>query len=90
MKIASYTTFHKDLRTGGLEYALQHSAALGVDAIEVIHAKRGPPPATERSECWRPSVQPRATLGGRQPRKARKLGVIAMIADNLRLKYKLY
>ena len=44
MKIASYTTFYKDLRTGGLEYALQHSAALGFDAIEVIHAKRGDPP----------------------------------------------
>lgn len=45
MKIASYTTFYKDLRTGGLEYALQHSAALGFDAIEVIHAKRGDPPS---------------------------------------------
>lgn len=56
MKIASFTTFHKDLRTGGLEYALQHSAALGFDAIEVIHAKRGDPPSRREATAESPQA----------------------------------
>ena len=53
MKVASYTTFTKDVRAKGLEYALQHSAALGFDAIEVIPSRRDPVPTRAQVKAAR-------------------------------------
>ena len=38
--IASYSTFTADLHHHGLTYALQHSAALGFEAVEILSTRR--------------------------------------------------
>ena len=47
MRIANYSAFAKDLREHGLEYALQHTVALGFDAVEVIRTRRDAIPSLD-------------------------------------------
>ena len=51
MMIASYSTFAADVRSKGLSYALQHSAALGFDAVEVISTRRDRIPTIREVEA---------------------------------------
>ena len=51
--IASYSTFTEDVRRHGLTYALQHSADLGFDAVEILSTRRDRIPTASEVQAAR-------------------------------------